>query len=97
MYLVRETFIAKPGHAGEFAKMMKTEMGSMKGFKGYVLLDMVADYNTIIVEYEIDSLASFEKMMEQNKKEQAEKKQSNTPPKYTELYQRGRREIFKIL
>lgn len=97
MYIVRETFIAKPGHAGELAQLMKEEMKHWKGFKGYVLLDMVTDYNKIVVEYEINSLAEFEKMMMDYKKEQARTKKNNKPPKYTELYQTGKREIYRIV
>lgn len=96
MYIVRETFIAKPGHAGAFAQMMKKDMASWKDFKGHVLLDMVTNYNTIVIEYEVNSLADFEKMMMGHKKEQSKKK-SSKPPKYTELYQTGKREIFKIV
>ena len=99
MYIVRETFTAKPGHAGELAQMMKKEMASWEGFKGHVLLDMVTDYNQIVVEYEINSLSDFEKMM--MKEKEAQKKKSGdgktTPPKYTELYQTGKREIFRIV
>lgn len=97
MYIVRETFIAKPGHAGELAKLMKKEMESWKKFRGQVLLDMVTDYNTIVVEYEIKNLAEFEKMMTAHKKSQSKTKKSNKPPKYTELYQTGKREIFRIV
>lgn len=96
MYIIRETFIAKPGHAGELAQLMKKEMHGWRGFKGHVLLDMATDYNTIVVEYEIKSLAEFEKMMTDYKKSQAKVK-SKKPPKYTELYQTGRREIFKVV
>jgi predicted ATP-grasp superfamily ATP-dependent carboligase len=96
MYIVREVFIAKPGHAGELAQMMKKEMASWKGFKGYVLLDTVTDYNKIVCEYELDSLTTFEKMMTDYKKDQAKVK-SKKPPKYTELYQRGKREIYRVV
>src|SRR5579864_6372505 len=96
MFIIRETFIAKPGHAGEFAKMMRDEVKNMGNFKGYVLLDMVTDYNTIVIEYEIESLAEFEKSMADHKKELAAAK-SSTPPPYTQLYQTGKREIFKVV
>ena len=72
------------------------EISRMKDFKGYILLDMVADYNTIIAQYEIESLAKFEEMMTSFKKGQ-KKNKSKKPPKYTELYQTGKREIFKIV
>lgn len=96
MYIVRETFIAKPGHAGPLAKMMKEEMTKMPGFKGYVMLDFVTNYNTIVCEYELNSMADFEKMMTDYKKEQAKKKDTK-PSAYTEMYQSGKREIFKIV
>ena len=97
MYIVRETFTAKPGQAGELAQLMKKEMANWPGFKGHILLDFVTNYNQIVVEYEIESLAAFEKMMAGHKKEQAKTKKTNRPPKYTELYQTGKREIFKIV
>lgn len=96
MYIVRETFIAQPGHAGELAQLMKKEMANWKGFKGYVLLDFVTDYNQIVVEYEINSLAEFETSMAEMKKAQ-DKSKDKKPPAYTALYQRGKREIFKVV
>ncbi|MBI2053912.1 MAG: hypothetical protein HYT36_01070 [Candidatus Staskawiczbacteria bacterium] len=96
MLIVKETFIAKPGHAGKLAKIMKEEMDKWEGFKGHVMLDFVTSYNKIVVEYEIESLADFDKMMEDWKKEQSKAK-SDKPPAYTELYQTGKREIFKIV
>jgi hypothetical protein len=95
-YLIREVFIAKPGHAGELAQMMKKEMDNWKDFEGHVLLDMVTSYNKIVIEYKINSLAEFEKMMTDHKKAQAKSK-SKQPPKYTQLYLTGKREIYRIL
>ena len=95
-FLVRDTLIAKPGYAGKLAKMMKEEMAKWPDFKGYVLLDMVTNYNKIVIEYEIESLAEFEKSMDEHKKEQS-KVESSEPPEYTKLYQEGKREIFRIL
>ena len=89
-------FIAKPGHAGELAQLMKNDVNKWVDFKGRVLLDFVTNYNTIVMEYEINSLADFEKMMTDMKKDQAKSKESK-PPKYTELYQSGKREIYKIV
>ncbi len=96
MLIVRETFIAKPGHAGHFAKMMREEMNKWGGFKGYVMLDYVARYNKIVVEYELSNLADFEKMMDDYKKEQSQK-ESKEPPEYTQYYLTGKREIYKIV
>lgn len=77
--------------------MMKDEMKNWKGFKGYVMLDFVTNYNKIVIEYEIESMVEFEKMMKDYKKEQEKKKDTEKPPAYTELYLTGKREIFKVV
>lgn len=97
MYIIREVFIAKPGRAGELAALMKKEMTNWKEFKGHVLLDMVTDYNTIVVQYELESLAAFEAIMDAHNKEKGKAKKGAKPPKYTEMYQTGRREIYRIV
>lgn len=99
MYLVREIMIAKPGYAGELADLMKEEMSHWPDFKGYILLDLVTNYNKIVVEFELESLASFEKMMSEvwQKKQEAKAKGPVKPSRYTELYQVGKREIYRII
>ena len=96
MYIVRETFIAKPGYAGKLAKMMKKEMESMPDFKGYVMLDAVTSYNKVVIEIELESLAEFESEMKKMDEEKAKKKDA-PPPEYTQYYLTGKREIFKVL
>lgn len=97
MYIVRETFIAKPGYAGKLAKMMKAEMEKWKDFKGYVMLDAVTDYNKIVIEYELESLAGFEEEIKKMDAQKAKKDENAPPPEYTQYYLKGRREIFKVL
>lgn len=100
MYIVRETFIAKPGHAGALADLMKSEMASDPNFKGRIMLDMVTDYNKIVMEYEINSLADFDKIMSDYKKAQAKEKKTKkkkTGPDYKEMYLTGKREIYRIV
>ena len=97
MYIVRETFIAKPGHAGKFARMMKEEMDKWKDFKGYVMLDAVTDYNKIVVEYELASLTDFENEMKKMDAEKAKKDDNAPPPEYTQYYLKGKREIFRVM
>lgn len=95
MIIIREIFIAKPGHAGEFAKLMKDSMSSMPNIKTRVMLDYVTDYNKIVIESEMESLADFEKMMEDYKKDSD--KVRDKMKGYTELYQTGKREIYRIV
>jgi hypothetical protein len=98
MLLVREVFIAKPGHAGELSKMMKKNMESMPGMmNAKVMLDSVTDYNKIVIEYEVESLTAYEAMMNQEKSKPAEKTEAPAGPKYTDLYLTGKREIFRII
>ncbi len=98
MLLIREIFIAKPGHAGELARMMKEEMteADASGRLPEVFLDQVTDYNTIVVHYYAKSLTDWEKSWEaeKTKKRPAPKKNA---PKYTDLYLTGRREILRVV
>ncbi len=98
MLLVREVFIAKPGHAGELSKMMKENMKGMPASMNVkVMLDSVTDYNKIVIEYEVESLASFEENMNKEKSKQKDKKEEPKGPKYTDLYLTGKREIFRLI
>ena len=97
MFIVREVFIAKPGSAGKLAKMCKSMISmdsSMKNAK--VMLDFVTDFNKIAIEHEIGSLAEFEKEMEEYKKN-PDPKMMEMMKGYTDMYQTGYREIFKVV
>ncbi|HLC31954.1 MAG TPA: hypothetical protein VJK51_04775 [Candidatus Nanoarchaeia archaeon] len=96
MFIVRDVLIAKPGSAGKLAKLMKEVMALMGNGKATVLLDFVTDFNKIVIEHHIETLAAFEKEMEDYKK--------NPDPQlmekmkgYTDLYQTGYREIYKVV
>lgn len=100
MLLVREIFIAKPGHAGELARMMKAEMKDVdaSGNLPVVLLDHVTAYNTIVVQYYVKSLTNFENMWNAEKAKQKKTPKAKTKgPKYTDLYLTGRREILRVV
>ena len=102
MLLVREIFIAKPGHAGELARMMKAEMkdADASGRMPEVLLDHVTDYNTIVVQYYVKSLTDFENAWNTEKSKQKKtpkNKGGKKAPKYTDLYLTGKREILRVV
>ena len=99
MYLIREVFTAKPGNAGKMAKLMKKAFKA--DAKARVMTDMVGPYNTVVIETEVNSLAEWEKFMMDMK---AGKPDPNMDPEvmkemanYTEMYMKGRREIYQIL
>ena len=96
MFIIRDVFIAKPGSAGKLAKLMKEAAPSFGNHKITVMLDFVTNFNKIVIEHEIATLAEFEKEMEEYKKNPdpvlMEKMKG-----YTDLYQTGYREIFKVV
>jgi hypothetical protein len=96
MYLIREVYIAKPGSAGKLAKLMKEAMTMMGEPDAVVLLDFVTDFNKIVIEHKLDNLDKFQKEMEDAKKN-PDPKMAEKMKGYTDLYQRGKREIYKIV
>jgi|SRR3989339_814127 len=99
MLIVREVFTAKPGQASKLAKLFKKAMGSEPTSR--VMTDMVGNYNTVVVEMQVNNLAEFEKQMEEYKSGKPDPKMdpkvAEEMSKYTEMYLTGRREIFQIV
>ncbi len=99
MLIIREVFTAKPGQASKLAKLFRKAFGSDPTVR--VMTDMVGDYNTVIVEVQANSLAEFEKQMEEYKSGKPDPKMdpkvAEEMSKYTEMYLTGRREIFQIV
>ena len=99
MLIVRETFVARPGNAGKLAKLFRKAFPDDKTMR--VMTDYIGNYNTVVVEMQVATLAEFEKQMEDYK---SGKPDPNMDPKvaeemskYTEMYIKGRREIFQIV
>ena len=99
MFIIREVFTAKPGHASKLAKLFKKAFGAEPNAR--VMTDVVGNYNTVVVEMQVKSLAEFEKQMEDYKSGKPDSKMdpkvAEEMSRYTEMYETGRREIFKIL
>ena len=99
MLIVREVFTAKPGQASKLAKLFKKAMGGESNVR--VMTDLVGEYNTVVIETQTNSLAEFEKEMEEYKSGKHDPKMdpkvAEEMSKYTEMYITGRREIFQVL
>ena len=94
MYVVRETFTAKPGMASKLAKLFREMSQEMPGPRSRVLTDFIGPYNTVVWEVEVKEIAEFEKMMkEYSSKPELGKKMTG----YTEMYMSGKREIFRVV
>lgn len=98
MLIVREVFTAKPGQASKLAKLFKKGFGHDANIR--IMTDMVGEYNTVVIEVQVNSLADFEKHMQDHK---SGKPDQNMKPevaeemsKYTEMFLTGKREIFQI-
>ncbi|MBI4418799.1 MAG: hypothetical protein HY563_08475 [Ignavibacteriales bacterium] len=99
MYIIREVFTAKPGQASKLAKLFKRAFPADPDT--VVMTDMAGDYNTVVVETRVKSLAEFEKQMQDYKSGKPDPamdpKVAEEMSKYTEMYLTGRREIFQIV
>ena len=93
MLLVREWFAAKPGQASTLAKRFQNLVGAGQFGKCRVLTDVTGDFNRVILETEVDSLAAFEQTMKEYQNNQAMRDQMKG---YTDLYVTGGREILRI-
>ena len=95
MYVVRETFTAKPGMASKLAALFK-EVTKIEapGINVRVLTDHIAAFNTVVLESEVKDLGEFEKIMAtyMSSTELREKMKG-----YTDMYVTGRREVYKIV
>lgn len=94
MFVVRETFTAKPGKASELAKLFKQVMSEMPRMKPRVSTDFIGQFNTVVLESECEDLNEFEKTMQEYMSRQDLRDKMKG---YTDLYQEGRREVFKIV
>jgi len=99
MVIVREIFTAKPGQASKLAKLFRK--GFPQDHNTRVMTDLVGDYNTVVVEMQVESLAEFERQMEEYRSGKPDPKMdpkvAEEMSKYTEMYLTGRREIFQIV
>jgi HKD family nuclease len=95
MYIIRESFIAKPGMASKLAKLMKEALAShQRRMKIRILTDAVADFNCVVMESEVASLEEFQKSMA----EYANDKDMHAKMKgYTDMYISGKREIYQVM
>jgi heme-degrading monooxygenase HmoA len=98
MLLVRDVFRCKPGKSRQVAEMFKKAIPSMEKMDGFrsprVMLDFVAEYWTVVLESEVDSLGRFEEHMASfgSRPEVREALAG-----YMDLVEGGSREIYKIV
>ncbi len=99
MIIVREVFTCKPGKAGKFAKMFKEFHEKFYPTeKVKILTDVVGDFNTVVMETQLNNLAEFEMRMASYKYDsQSKAEMQELMRDYLDNYQTGKREIWQVV
>jgi hypothetical protein len=93
MLIVRNCFVAKPGHGSKLAALIK-EAAVVGGLTRYrVLTDLTGDFNRVVLEYEAENLGEFEMRMREYETNEAFRAKMKG---YTDLYVSGSREILRV-
>jgi len=92
MIVIRNTFTAKPGHAGKLVAQMKTvaAAGNLRNVRFFT--DFTGDFNQVVMEHEVESLADFEAVMQRYATDPQVRELNKG---YTDLWLTGRRELFR--
>jgi hypothetical protein len=93
MFVVRNCFVAKPGHGSKLAAQLKEAAVAGKLPRHRILTDVTGDFNRVILEYEADSIAEFETRMKDYATNTAFREKMKG---YTDLWISGTREILQI-
>ena len=94
MFVVRETFTARPGQASKLAAMLKDAVATRPSLKTRVLTDFIAGFNTVVLETETEDLSTFEAEMKEYATSSAMREKMRG---YTELWNTGRREVYRVV
>ena len=93
MFVVRNTFIAKPGSASKLAAQLKEAVAAFQMPGGRVMTDVTGDFNRVIMEHTAESLQEFEKRMQETMGSPLYRERMAG---YTELWITGSREVLRV-
>jgi hypothetical protein len=93
MLVVRNSFVAKPGQATKLAAQIKDAASTGKFPKFRVLTDLTGDFNRVVLEFEVENIAEFEKQLKDYGTNEAFRAKMKG---YTDLWISGSREIMQI-
>lgn len=94
MLIIREVFTAKPGMASKLVALFQDVIAALPDMKVRVLTDVVGPFNTVVMETEAASMGEFEQRM----KEYASRQDLHDRMKgYADMYETGRREIYRVM
>lgn len=94
MFLIRNVFKCKPGKAKNLIEHLQNSMALMEETNQRILVDHVANFWTVVLEIETESLAEFEKQFQEyGQREDVQKAMSG----YLDSVESGYREVFRIV
>lgn len=96
MYVVRNIFKAKPGKAKALVDKFKSAIAYIDSTSVWgtrVITDTVADYWTVIIEFEVEELDDYFRMQDGR---EGDPRWAEAMTGYMDLVDGGHREIFKV-
>ena len=93
MFIVRNTFVAKPGCASKLAAQLKEAVVAFQMPGARVMTDVTGDFNRVIMEHTAESLEEFEKRMQETMGSPMYRERMAG---YTELWITGNREVLRV-
>ncbi|MEZ5351800.1 MAG: hypothetical protein R2762_04130 [Bryobacteraceae bacterium] len=93
MFVIRNVFVAKPGCAGKLAAQLKDAVAAFAMPGARVLTDVTGDFNRVIMEYTVESMAEFETRM---KEVMSSPMYRERMAGYAELWTAGSREVLRV-
>ena len=94
MFVVRNTFVAKPGCASKLAAQLKEAVAAFQMPGARVMSDVTGDFNRVIMEHTAESLEEFEKRMQEVMGSPIYRERMAG---YTELWITGSREVLRVV
>jgi hypothetical protein len=94
MFVVRNTFVAKPGCASKLAAQLKEAVVAFQMPGARVMSDVTGDFNRVIMEHTAESLEEFEKRMQETMGSPLYRERMAG---YTELWITGSREVLRVV
>ena len=94
MFVIRNTFVAKPGCASKLAAQLKEAVVAFQMPGARVMSDVTGDFNRVIMEHTAETLEEFEKRMQETMGSPMYRERMAG---YTELWITGSREVLRVL
>ena len=94
MIVIRNTFTAKPGQAGHLASRLKEMVAAGSLRNPRVLTDLVGGFNQVVMEHEVESLSEFEEGLKRYATDPEFREKAKG---YIQLWETGKREIFRLV